>query len=85
MADGLLNVLLRGGMHVAMEMFSTADPVSAERALALRLVNHLVPEAELEAFTFALAGTSPPTRRCQSPAPSSSCAPWRKPCQCRPR
>ena len=54
-ADGLLNVLLRGGLHVAMEMFSTADPVSAERALALRLLNHLVPEAELEAFTYALA------------------------------
>jgi methylmalonyl-CoA decarboxylase len=53
--DGLLNVLLRAGMHVAMEMFSTADPVPADRALALRLVNHVVPEAELEAFTFALA------------------------------
>ncbi len=54
--DGLLNVLLRGGLHVAMEMFSTADPVPADRALALRLLNHLVPEAELEAFTYALAG-----------------------------
>ena len=54
--DGLLNVLLRGGLHVAMEMFSTADPVPADRALALRLLNHVVPEAELEAFTYALAG-----------------------------
>ncbi len=54
--DGLLNVMLRGGLHVAMEMFSTADPVPAERALALRLLNHVVPEAELEAFTYALAG-----------------------------
>jgi len=54
--DGLLNVLLRGGLHVAMEMFSTADPVPAERALALRLLNHVVPELELEAFTYALAG-----------------------------
>jgi len=53
--DGLLNVLLRGGLHVAMEMFATADPVPAERALALRLLNHLVPEAELEAFAYALA------------------------------
>lgn len=53
--DGLLNVLLRGGLHVAMEMFSTAEPVQADRALVLRLVNHVVPEAELEAFTFALA------------------------------
>ncbi len=53
--DGLLNVLLRGGLHVAMEMFGTADPVPAERALALRLLNHLVTEAELEGFTYALA------------------------------
>lgn len=53
--DGLLNVLLRGGLHVAMEMFATSDPVPAERALALRLLNHLVPEAELEGFTYALA------------------------------
>jgi enoyl-CoA hydratase/carnithine racemase len=30
--------------------------VPAERALALRLVNHLVAETELEAFTFAMAG-----------------------------
>lgn len=55
-ADGLLNVLLRGGLHVAVEMFATADPVPAERAMALRLLNHLVPEAELETFTYALAG-----------------------------
>jgi len=54
--DGLLNVLLRAGLHVAMEMFSTADPVLADRALALGLVNHVVPVAELEAFTYALAG-----------------------------
>lgn len=53
--DGLLNVMLRAGLHVAMEMFSTADPVLAERALHLRLLNHLVPEADLDAFTYALA------------------------------
>lgn len=52
---GLRNVMLRGGLHVAMEMFSTADPIPAERALALRLLNHVVPVAELEPFTTALA------------------------------
>lgn len=55
-ADGLLNVLLRAGLNVAVEMFATAAPVPAERALRLGLLNHLVPEAELEAFTAALAG-----------------------------
>ncbi len=38
-----------------MEMFATADPVLAERALRAGLLNHLVPEAELEAFTYAMA------------------------------
>lgn len=54
-ADGLLNVVMRAGPAVALEMFSTADPVSAERALRSGLLNHLVPEAELEAFTLAMA------------------------------
>lgn len=53
--DGLRNALLRAGPALAMEMFATADPVPAERALRAGLINHLVPEAELEAFTFALA------------------------------
>lgn len=53
--DGLLNVLLRGGMSLAIEMFATADAVPAERALASGLVNHLVPATEIEAFTLAMA------------------------------
>lgn len=53
--DGLLNVLLRAGLPLAMEMFATADPVPAERALAAGLLNHVVPDAELEPFTTAMA------------------------------
>ncbi len=34
--DGLRNVLLRGGVSLAIEMFATADPIPAERALAAR-------------------------------------------------
>ncbi len=52
---GLLNVMLRAGRHVAMEMFATADPMPAERALLAGLLNHVVPEATLEAFTMAMA------------------------------
>ena len=52
---GLLNVVMRAGPAAAMEMFATADPVLAARALQLGLVNHIVPEAELEAFTTAMA------------------------------
>ncbi len=54
--EGLLNVLLRGGLGLAMEMFATGDAVPAERALAAGLLNHVVPAVELEAFTFAMAG-----------------------------
>lgn len=54
-ADGLLNVMLRAGLPVAMEMFATATPVPAARALAAGLVNHVVPEAELEGFTATMA------------------------------
>ncbi len=54
-SPGLLNVLLRCGPALAMEMFATADPVLAEAALRAGLINHLVPEAELEQFTFAMA------------------------------
>jgi methylmalonyl-CoA decarboxylase len=54
-ADGLLNVTMRAGPAAALEMFSTADPVQADRALRLGLLNHLVPEVELEPFTLAMA------------------------------
>ena len=53
--DGLLNVLLRAGAAAALEMFSTAEPVPAERAVRLGLVNHLLPADELEAFTLGMA------------------------------
>jgi methylmalonyl-CoA decarboxylase len=52
---GLRNVMLRAGHAVAMEMFATGAPIAAERALRVGLLNHLVPEAELEAFTYAMA------------------------------
>ena len=32
-----------------------AEPVKADRALAVGLLNHLVPVAELEDFTFGMA------------------------------
>ena len=38
-------------------MCFTGRPISAERALAAGILNHLVPAAELESFTYALAHT----------------------------
>ena len=53
--DGLRNAMLRAGAALAMEMFVTADPVRADRALNSGLLNHLVPQVELEPFTYGLA------------------------------
>ena len=43
------------GMSLAREMFFTAQPVTAERAPRVGLLNHLVPVAELEDFTYDMA------------------------------
>ena len=53
--EGLLNTLLRAGMSLAIEMFATGDAVPSDRALAAGLLNHVVPVAELETFTRAMA------------------------------
>ena len=53
--DGLLNVLLRANLSLAMEMFATADPIDANRAKAAGLLNHVIPEPDLEPFTTAMA------------------------------
>jgi methylmalonyl-CoA decarboxylase len=45
------------GVHIAKEMFFTAQPVSSERAMQIGMLNHLVPAAELEAFTLDMART----------------------------
>ena len=43
------------GRKAAMEMLLTGDMIGAERALALGLVNRVVPEAELDTAVMALA------------------------------
>lgn len=53
--DGLLNVLLRCGLNLATEMFATGNPVAADRALRAGLLNHIVPEAEIDGFVRTMA------------------------------
>jgi methylmalonyl-CoA decarboxylase len=53
---GILHVLHKLGMSLAREMFCTALPVSGERAARLGVLNHLVPAADLEGFTYGMAG-----------------------------
>ena len=52
---GLLHFVDRLPMNLVREMFFTATPVKAEDAARWGIVNHLVPSAELETFTLALA------------------------------
>ncbi|MFA5110195.1 MAG: methylmalonyl-CoA decarboxylase [Desulfobaccales bacterium] len=55
-ASGILHVLNMVGGALAREMFFTAQPVTGERAARIGILNHLVPVADLEGFTYAMAG-----------------------------
>ncbi len=51
---GLMRFIGAMPMHIVKEMFFTAQPISASRALELSLLNHLVPAEELEARVMSL-------------------------------
>jgi len=55
-SSGILNFLNIVGMRIAKEMFFTASPLSAIRAHHLGILNHLVPDEDLERFTYEMAG-----------------------------
>jgi enoyl-CoA hydratase/carnithine racemase len=63
----MANLVRQAGRKAAFELVSLGEPVSAARALALGLVNRLVPRAQLmdEALALAsrLAAVSPPAMR----------------------
>jgi methylmalonyl-CoA decarboxylase len=50
-----LNFLNALGPRVLKELLFTADPISAERAFALGVFNHLVAAHEIEDFTYRMA------------------------------
>ncbi|MDD3580887.1 MAG: methylmalonyl-CoA decarboxylase [Desulfobacca sp.] len=52
---GILHFINMVGMALVKEMFFTAQPITAQRALAVGLLNHLVPAADLESFTYRMA------------------------------
>jgi methylmalonyl-CoA decarboxylase len=53
--SGILHIINMMGMAIAREMFFTAQPVEAKRAQEMGFLNHLVPAAELESFTWKMA------------------------------
>ncbi len=61
--SGVQRFIARLPPNVAMEMAATADPIDAERALRVNLLNHLVPTSELEQRTYAMAKTIVGRRR----------------------
>jgi len=54
-ASGLLRFMNTLGVNSAKELFFTAQPITAERAHQMGILNHLVPSEELEAFTYGFA------------------------------
>lgn len=61
--SGILHFINLVGPRIAREMFFTAQPIDAHRAVEVGILNRLVPLAELEPHTYALAaqiaGNSP--------------------------
>lgn len=53
--SGILQFLDVIGAHTAKEMFFTAEPITAEKAYALGIINHIVEAEEIESFTTNLA------------------------------
>jgi len=53
--SGILQFLDIIGAHIVKEMFFTAEPIPAEKALGLGIINHIVDAGDLENFTIRLA------------------------------
>ncbi|HVO25803.1 MAG TPA: methylmalonyl-CoA decarboxylase [Candidatus Margulisiibacteriota bacterium] len=54
-STGLLHFINALGMNTVKEMFFTARPINAERALQLGILNRLVEPSDLESVTYELA------------------------------
>jgi methylmalonyl-CoA decarboxylase len=53
--SGLAHFITVIGLHKVKELFFTAQPILADEAFRLGILNHLVPRDTLEAFTYELA------------------------------
>lgn len=53
---GLLTFMNVVSLHIVKEMAFTAQPITADRAERLGIINHVVPRDDLERFTYELAG-----------------------------
>jgi methylmalonyl-CoA decarboxylase len=53
--SGVYQVMERVGLNFAKEMFFTGEPIDAQKADKIGLLNHLVKQSELVEFTYRLA------------------------------
>ncbi|CDZ77231.1 Methylmalonyl-CoA decarboxylase [Legionella massiliensis] len=56
-ASGIQHFLSRLPINLVKELFFSANPINAERALHYNLINSLIPELQLEKYTYDLAKT----------------------------
>jgi methylmalonyl-CoA decarboxylase len=54
-SSGVMHFINVVGPRIAHEMFFTAKPIAASRALQVGILNHLVPSEDLESFTYDMA------------------------------
>jgi len=52
---GIHNLIRDAGLHVMKEVIFTANPITAEKALKIGMLNHIVPDDELESKTIEIA------------------------------
>lgn len=55
--SGMMTFMSAASLRVVKELAFTAQPISAERAERIGMINHVVPVANLEAFTRDMANT----------------------------
>ena len=55
-ADGFKRFMIVLGYSAALEIFLTGRPYDGNTCLAMGMVNHLVPDDDLESYTYGLAG-----------------------------
>lgn len=54
-SSGLLHFIAAAGLPIVKEMFFTAQPLGAERAEKLGILNYVLPAEQLEDFTYHMA------------------------------
>lgn len=76
---GIHNLTRDAGFHIVKELIFTALPITAQRALAVGILNHVVDADELEDFTLQMAHHISEKARLRSRSLRKSCACLAKP------